>query len=60
MKFKEYLQEKLNPSQFREIMKMWKASGVKEKFDDVFGNKDRLYEPMKKYYEKLKKIMRKE
>jgi hypothetical protein len=47
MKFLKYIQEKLQPSQFRDIVKQWKQSGVTKKFDHVFGNKDRLYEPYK-------------
>lgn len=47
MQFKYFITEKLLPSEFRKIVKLWKESGVKERFDDVFGEKDRLYEPYK-------------
>jgi hypothetical protein len=47
MNFKHFLNEKLMPSQFRDIVKAWKRSGVRKRFDHVFGSKDRLYEPYK-------------
>jgi hypothetical protein len=45
MRFQDYLQEKLQPSQFRDIVKLWKEAGVRQKFDHVFDKKDRIYEP---------------
>jgi hypothetical protein len=48
MKFLQYITEKLQPSQFREIMKMWKASNIASRYDKLFdGGKDRIYFPFK-------------
>lgn len=47
MRFLKFIQEKLNLSQFRSYVKSWKESGVSSRYDDVFGNKDRIYVPYK-------------
>ena len=47
MRFQNYLQEKLKISQYRDIVKQWKQSGISKRFDDVFDDKDRIYEPYK-------------
>jgi hypothetical protein len=45
MRLLDYLNEKLDPSQFRDIVKKWKDSGISHRYDDVFGNEDRIYIP---------------
>jgi hypothetical protein len=47
MNFYEFIQEALKPSQFRQYVKAWKESGIARRYDEVFGNKDRIYEPIK-------------
>lgn len=45
MRFLQYIQEKLNPSTFRKYVKLWKESGIASRYDEVFGDKDRIYIP---------------